>query len=143
MKIEHFFPYQLAVAAAAFSRQLESVYRREGGLSREEWRVLFLLSNAAGLTSKELSQRSSLDKVQISRAAKRLEARRLISSAESERDRRLRDYCCTEAGRALFETLFPQVEKRAGEILAGLSAEEFAALRKGVAALRVAAGTVS
>jgi DNA-binding MarR family transcriptional regulator len=135
MTIETFFPYQLAVAAAALSAELEDVYRREGGLSREEWRVLFLLANVDALTSKELSRRSSLDKVQISRAAHRLEEKGLIRGAQSTQDRRLRDYACTEAGRAHFHALFPRVEARAEEVMGQMDPDDRAALERGVEGL--------
>ena len=69
MRLETFFPYRLAVVAEAFSRQLVAVYGREHGFSREEWRLLFLLEEAGTLDSLQLSQRTSLDKVQVSRAA--------------------------------------------------------------------------
>ncbi|MBV7410876.1 MarR family winged helix-turn-helix transcriptional regulator [Maritimibacter sp. DP1N21-5] len=136
--MENFFPYRLAVAAAGLSRQLEDVYRRDHGLSREEWRVLFLLADVTSLTSKELSVRSSLDKVQISRAARRLEKKSLIEGQESKDDRRLRDYACTEKGRAFFRTVFPQVEARANAVLSLLSPVELKALKDGLAALESA-----
>ena len=139
MKIEAFFPYQLAVISAAFSRQLENVYRHEAGLTREEWRMLFLLANAESLTSKEIALRSSLDKVQISRAAQRLIKKRLIVGGESDHDRRLRDYSCTSEGYALFSSLFPRVDSRSDKILAKMPEEDLAALKQGLAALSVAA----
>lgn len=138
MQIEKYFPYQLAVAAASMSRQLEDVYRNTGGISREEWRVLFLLADVDQLTSKELSLRSSLDKVQISRAAQRLEAKGYITGSESSVDRRLKDYACTAEGRAFFRTLFPKVNQRAQEVLDRMSPEDLQALQQGVAALRKA-----
>ncbi|MFV0491640.1 MAG: MarR family winged helix-turn-helix transcriptional regulator [Pseudorhodobacter sp.] len=139
MKMEDFFPYQLAVAAAHFSRRLEEVYRGEAGLSREEWRVLFLLADIETLTSKELSRRSSLDKVQISRAAQRLERKGLLSGRAASSDRRLRDYTCTDSGRALFRALLPRVDAQARQIFAKMTPEDMAALKKGVAALCIAA----
>lgn len=132
MSIESFFPYQLAVAAAALSHELEDVYRREGGLSREEWRVLFLLADVEYLTSKALSQRSSLDKVQISRAARKLESKGLITGESSTSDRRLRDYRCTEKGRRYFRELFPRVEARARDVLARMADADRTALERGV-----------
>ena len=71
MQIEEFFPYKLAVTADVFSRQLASVYGGRHGLSREEWRFRFLLEGSGGVSSLSLSQRTSLDKVQVSRAAAR------------------------------------------------------------------------
>lgn len=51
MKLEAFFPYRIAVTAEAFSRQLVAVYGRTHGLTREEWRLLFLLEDAGKLDS--------------------------------------------------------------------------------------------
>lgn len=139
MNIERFFPYRVAVAAASLSRHLEDVYRRKHGLSREEWRVLFLLADVPSLTSKELSQRSSLDKVQISRAAQRLEKKGLIKGKEAEEDRRLRDYACTDEGRAFFAEVFPKVEARAEAVLSSMSTADLKALEQGLTALKEAA----
>lgn len=140
MEIEAFFPYQLAVAAASLSRQLEAVYRGEGGLSREEWRVLFLLANASELSSRELAQRSSLDKVQISRAAQRLVKKGLITGAEADQDRRLRTYACTPVGRSFFDALFSKVQQRAADVMAQMDPGGLDALRRGVRELNRAAG---
>lgn len=135
MRIEAFFPYRLAVVAEAFSRQLVAVYGREYGLSREEWRLLFLLEDAGSLNSLQLAQRTSLDKVQVSRAASRLEEKALITRTVLGSDRRLRNYAITEAGRDLFRRAFDQVGARADEILEAMPARDRAALERGVAAL--------
>ena len=68
MQLETFFPYRLAVAAEAFSRNLVAVYGRTYGLSRDEWRLLFLIEGAGQISSPDLAKRSTLGKVQISRA---------------------------------------------------------------------------
>lgn len=136
--IETYFPYQLASTAEAFSRELVQVYGREYGLSREEWRLLFLLAQAGHLSSLELSQRSTLDKVQVSRAASRLAAKGLIVRAVAESDRRLRRYSCTDAGKVLFEDVFPQVQARADAILSRLAPEDLEKLKSGLRALNAA-----
>ena len=71
MRIEGFLPYRLAVVAEALSRQLGAVYGGEHGLTREEWRLLFLIEDAGRIDSLQLAGRTSLDKVQVSRAASR------------------------------------------------------------------------
>lgn len=139
MQLEAFFPYRLAVAAETFSRNLTDVYRQNYGLSREEWRLLFLLAEAGELSSLDLARRTTLDKVQISRAAKRLEKKGVITRATSEEDRRLRIYSCSEEGKELFDEVLPQVQTRAREILTLMSDEEMAALEHGLAALTRAA----
>lgn len=143
MQIETFFPYRLAVTAEAFSRQLIAVYGREHGLSREEWRLLFLLDEAGTLNSLQLSQRTSLDKVQVSRAASRLEGKELITRRILGSDRRLREYRITPVGAALFRRAFAEVEARAREILHAMSEADRAALMRGVAALDQAIASVT
>ncbi|WP_246086185.1 MarR family winged helix-turn-helix transcriptional regulator [Roseinatronobacter monicus] len=135
VQLDGFFPYRLAIAAEAFSRSLMNVYGRRYGLSREEWRLLFLLAGVDKMTSLELGQRTTLDKVQVSRAAQKLEEKGLISRAIAARDRRLRLYTCTPSGKALFAEILPQVEARASNILHAMPADDRAALEQGLAAL--------
>jgi DNA-binding MarR family transcriptional regulator len=137
-ELESFFPYRLAVAAEAFSRNLVAVYGRAYGLTREEWRLLFLLAGEARVTSLDLARRTTLDKVQVTRASQRLEARGLITRDVAADDRRLRVYACTPAGRALFAEALPRVEARAGEILDAMAPGDRRALERGLSALMAA-----
>ncbi|WGW06028.1 MarR family winged helix-turn-helix transcriptional regulator [Tropicibacter oceani] len=139
-QLETFFPYRLAVAAEGFSRSLSEVYGAENGLSREEWRLLFLLAGETEVTSTELARRTTLDKVQVSRASQRLADKGLITGQVAPQDRRLRVYRCTDAGRALFDALLPRVDARAKSILDQLPAEDRAALTRGLTALLAALG---
>ncbi|MDN5569270.1 MAG: MarR family transcriptional regulator [Paracoccus sp. (in: a-proteobacteria)] len=140
MQIESFFPYRLAVVAEAFSRQLADVYGGSHKLTREEWRLLFLLDDAGTLDSLLLSQRTTLDKVQISRAATRLQDKGLITREIRGADRRLRDYTITPDGRTLFRHAFAEVAARARQILDAMPADDRAALDRGIAALDRAIG---
>lgn len=142
MQLETFFPYQLAVVAEAFSRNLTDVYSRSFGLRREEWRLLFLLADEKEVNSQELARRTTLDKVQVTRASQRLEEKGLITRKVDEIDRRLRVYQCTKQGRKLFATLLPQVEGRARRILDELSQDDIDGLIRGLEALRAAMATV-
>ena len=143
MKIETFFPYRLAVTAEAFSRQLVAVYGRSYGLSREEWRLLFLLDDAQKLDSLQISQRSSLDKVQVSRAASRLEAKGLITRSVLGSDRRLKEYQITETGAALFARALTEVEARANQVMSAMPEGDREALQRGVVALDKAIAAVT
>ncbi|WP_138464578.1 MarR family winged helix-turn-helix transcriptional regulator [Poseidonocella sp. HB161398] len=134
MQIETFFPYRLAIAAEGFSRRLASVYGQEFGLSREEWRLLFLVKDGP-IDSSVLARRTTLDKVQVTRASQRLEERGLITRRTAPNDRRLREFEITGDGRALFAAAFPQVEAMAAETLARLDPGDRAALEQGLDAL--------
>ncbi|PYG31081.1 MarR family winged helix-turn-helix transcriptional regulator [Pelagimonas varians] len=131
-QLEAFFPYRFAVAAERFSRNLMDVYGKSYGLSREEWRLLFLLSQAEEIASNELAQRTTLDKVQLSRASKRLADKGLITREVAANDRRLKLYKCTDKGRSLFEEIKPQVDARAHEILAAMDGDARVALQTGM-----------
>lgn len=135
MELDDFFPYRMAVASEAFSRSLAQVYAEEFGLSREEWRLLFLLARAGRLTSAELARRTTLDKVQVSRASQRLEGKGLITRDVPDLDRRLREYTCTDAGRRLFGQALPRVNMEAAAMLSALDPQDRAALERGVGAL--------
>ncbi|MFZ7092749.1 MarR family winged helix-turn-helix transcriptional regulator [Primorskyibacter sp. 2E233] len=133
--LESFFPYRLAVGAERFSQALAEVYGANFGLSREEWRLLFLLAGETQVTSLDLARRTTLDKVQVSRASQRLVDKGLITRCVASEDRRLRLYACTEKGRALFASALPDVQDRAARILNAMSPEDKQALNQGLSAL--------
>ena len=143
MTIEAFFPYRIAVTAEAFSRQLVAVYGSSYGFSREEWRLLFLLDEAGKLDSLQLAQRTSLDKVQVSRAASRLEEKGLIIRNVLGSGRRLREYQITKAGAEKFKLAFREVEARAKVILDAMQLADREALFRGITALDHAIAAVS
>lgn len=138
MQLETFFPYRLAIAAEAFSRNLVAVYGESFGLTREEWRLLFLLNGAGRINSLDLARRTTLDKVQVSRAAQRLEDKGCILRAVSAEDRRLKEYTITADGRALFAAALAAVEARAGDVLGRMKERDRQALERGLAALMAA-----
>jgi DNA-binding MarR family transcriptional regulator len=140
MQLDQFFPYQLAVAADAVSRALAQVYGTTHGLSREEWRILAALDGAGEVSSVEIAQRTTLDKVQVCRAAQRLEDKGMISRDVHGVDRRLRVFRLTAAGEALFCHALPQVQARAEGILAQLDPVERQALSQALVRLVQAAG---
>ena len=135
MKLEEFFPYRLAIAADAFSRNLQDVYAREYGLTREEWRLMSILDGVGRISSLDIARRTTLDKVQVSRAAARLEAKGLIERHIPDSDRRLREYECTPQGREMYQEARGKVNARAQSMLEALPPGGRAALETGVNAL--------
>ena len=136
--LETFFPYRLAVTSAAFSRLLVEVYQRRFGLGRDEWRLLYLLAHVEAETSLDLGRNTSLDKVQVSRAADRLIRKGLIERKTSDLDRRLWLYSCTPRGREMFEEVRALVDQRSEAVLQRMTADDRAALERGLAALHLA-----
>lgn len=110
---------------------------------REEWRLLFLLEDADTLDSLQLTQRTTLDRVQVSRATSRLEKKGLITRSILGSDRRLRNDAITDAGRRLFNRAVVEIEARATEILDVMTEEDRQALFRGIAALDQAIASVT
>src|SRR5512146_672563 len=88
MQLESFFPYRLAVAADAVSRSIAQVYGERFDLGRDEWRVLAALADAAMLRTSAVIERTTLDKVAVSRALARLEGRGLVERRTDPEDGR-------------------------------------------------------
>jgi DNA-binding MarR family transcriptional regulator len=141
--LRDFFPYRLAITSAAFSRLLVDVYHRRFGLGRDEWRLLYILANVEVETSLDLGRSTSLDKVQVSRAAERLITKGLIQRNTSDKDRRLWLYACTPDGRAMFNKVRSVVEERSEAVLGAMSAQDRKALDRGLSALQRATDKVS
>lgn len=141
--LQDFFPYRLAVTSAAFSRLLVDVYQRRFGLGRDEWRLLYLLANVEAKTSLDLGRKTSLDKVQVSRAADRLLRKGLIERRTPELDRRLWLYSCTPKGRAMFDEVHTLVDQRSEAVLQRMTREDRTALERGLTALRHATESVA
>ena len=127
MNLEHFLPYRLAVAAEAVSRSLAAIYRERFELTRDEWRVLAMLAGAGEMKSSELGARTTLDKMQVSRAVTGMEQAGLVQREPHAADRRNLVVRLTPAGRALYRRIVPMAEARERFLLEALEPAERAA----------------
>jgi DNA-binding MarR family transcriptional regulator len=128
MELASFFPYRLAVLSETVSRAIASVYSARFDLSRDEWRVLAALGESGTMNTQAALLFTTLDKVQASRAVRRMEDRGLIRRERDAADRRNRILRLTPAGRALYRRIVPVVKSREAYLLKGLDEGERAAL---------------
>lgn len=133
MNLHTFLPYRLAVVTDAVSRALAEVYADRFKLTRDQWRVIAQLAEGHELKATELGERTSLPKMQVSRALSGLERDGLISRAADTDDRRNLVVRLTASGRALYRKIEPIVLEREAFLLAALSADERAALTRALA----------
>lgn len=122
-----FTPYRLAVAAKRTSDELSKQYRERFGITIPEWRVLVHLAHAGNVSVRDIEARIAMEKYEVSRAAKRLEASGLISKTMNSADRRLVVLQLTPNGNTLMAELLPlakryqeALEKRLGGALVDL-----------------------
>ncbi len=127
MELNKFLPYQLSVLSNKVSAGIAKYYRQQYNISVSQWRVLALLSDKGNQTAKELTIKSQMDKVRVSRTMKSLEERNFISQQACQKDKRARRYKLTKEGDALINEVKPKAiafEKRLLETLSTNQVEE-------------------
>lgn len=122
--------YQLWGLQAAAGRMVVRLCETEFGISRREWRVLAQLARHEGLSSSALAERASLDRAQTSRAIGRLAAKRLLTRAPRQGNRREVLLHLTDEGRAVHAALLPRVASINREVLSVLNEAEAAELER-------------
>lgn len=128
--LENFTPYRLAVAAKRTSEELARQYRARFGISIHDWRVLVHLAHAGdGASVRDIEARVGLERYEVSRTVKRLEAAGLVAKTASTADRRLVSIALTGKGRTLMTDLLSiarayqeKIEARLGATFEGLEA---------------------
>lgn len=128
MDLARFFPYRIAVLSEATSQCVAQVYRERFGLSRDEWRVLAALADGAKHRMVDVAARSTLEKMQVSRAAARMQGAGLIEKLPDPDDGRGWLLRLLPPGRALYAKLVPMVRAREAFLLEALSDDERAVL---------------
>lgn len=137
--LEEFLPYQLSLASNAVSRVIARAYQDGFGLSIPEWRLIAVMRNAPAASQQDLVERTLMDKVAVSRAARALERRGLIARTEDPSDRRAWRLSLTDIGTAMFEAIEPLALELEARLLEGFSPSERAALSGLLARLRTMA----
>jgi len=82
------FPYQVRVYYRAVSDAIAQVYNSMFDLSVSEWRVMAVLSSNNVLSAGEIVTRSSMTKVNVSRAIKNLHKKGLLKRDINGDDKR-------------------------------------------------------
>lgn len=119
-----FFPYQVRVFYQAVSASVTQVYGPLHGLSVSEWRTMAVLGSHRVLSASEIVERSSMDRVAVSRAIKGLRNAGLLKRDIDGDDRRRAVLRLTDKGVAVFNDLIPRVRDLERRLLEGLTAEE-------------------
>jgi len=124
-ELETFFPYQVRVFYSDVTRALSAVYQRDYGMMPAEWRTMAILgSSSSGLQATEIVSRSSMDKVVVSRAVKRMEERGFLVRESNAADGRSFLLKLSGEGRAVYEDLGPKLKAVEQRMLDGLSSQE-------------------
>ena len=123
-----FFPYQVRVFYQAVSTSVSEVYSEAYELSVAEWRVMAVLGPHQSMSANEITNRSSMNKVNVSRAVSRLRKRGFLKQDIDGDDRRRSVLHLTDAGKEAFANLVPQVRQVEAQLLEGLDSQEIETL---------------
>ena len=123
--LEKFFPYRVRVFYTDVTNALSEVYQRDYGMMPAEWRTMAILGAASGgLQATEIVARSSMDKVVVSRAVRRMEERGFLMREANSADGRSFLLQLSDEGRAVYEDLAPKLLAVERKMLQGLGEEE-------------------
>ncbi len=129
LKLEEFLPYRFSVITNRISRHLAKAYESRFGISIPEWRVIANLARFAPMTAGEVAERSSMDKVKVSRAISKLVEAGLVIKNPDSADRRRGQLQLSAEGERIFQQIVPLALGWEAQLLDGLSPEERRSLK--------------
>jgi DNA-binding MarR family transcriptional regulator len=118
--LEHAVPYKLYKLALRGSNAKSAYIKREVGLAIDEWKVLLLIGTFSPLSTKEVAERSTLDKVRISRTTDRLVKMGLVTAHRDPSDRRKVELKLTRAGKTKYRGVLTSLTAWDNAFVAGL-----------------------
>lgn len=124
LDLEHFLPYRLSVLSNQVSQAIASTYAERFEIGITEWRVLAVLGRHPGLSANNVSERTAMDKVAVSRAVSRLLERGLIQRDIHGEDRRRSVLELSAAGYRIYDEVAPLALDYERRLLAPLDADE-------------------
>lgn len=142
LRLQDYFPYQLAVASNQVSRMVARHYQSRLGLTLWEWRVIAVLAEGRPISAQLLSEAAAMDKVTVSRTVKVLLDQELISRRRNETDRRSSLLSLTDKGQETYEKVAPLALKAEKALLEGEDEAELKRLVDLLNRLKTKAGSI-
>jgi DNA-binding MarR family transcriptional regulator len=122
LELDRFLPYRLSVLANTMSVAIATAYAERFGLSIPEWRVMAVLAQEPGLSAAQVTRRTAMDKVAVSRAVASLARARRVERSLEETDRRRSRLQLTAKGLAVYREVVPFALAYEDAVLRGLPA---------------------
>jgi DNA-binding MarR family transcriptional regulator len=128
LHLEKFLPYRLSVLSNTVSSAIASAYFMNFGLSIPEWRVMAVLAANPGLSAAEVTARTAMDKVAVSRAVAALLTAGRLHRTTAPKDRRRTHLALTRAGERVYSRVVPMALEYERHLVAPLTRRDRAAL---------------
>jgi DNA-binding MarR family transcriptional regulator len=124
LDLDHFLPYRLSILSNRASDAIAQHYSDRFGLSIPEWRVMAVLGQTPGLSARDVSARTAMDKVQVSRAVASLADAKRVKREEDSADGRITRLSLTAKGQAIYDEVVPLALHLEEVFLAALTPDE-------------------
>lgn len=132
-------PFQIAQLHSALSAQAKVIISQYGDLNLAQWRIVRVVALGIADTSTAVRNAAGIDKGQFSKMLGVLDERGYVALHPFEYDKRQNTIELTKLGRAAHDRLGPILDARQQHLVASLSAEEQAVVRKAIKAIATAA----
>jgi DNA-binding MarR family transcriptional regulator len=109
---------------------------RSSGLTHAQFDIIATLGNTAGMSYKELGERTLITKGTLTGVIERLEQKGLVARERSSDDKRSFFVRLTVAGEAVFRDVFPKVVAHGKQLFATYSEADFDAMEQALRKLR-------
>jgi DNA-binding MarR family transcriptional regulator len=124
IELERFLPYRLSVLTNRVSSAIAETYQQRFNLTVPEWRVIAVLARHPGLSAREVSERTRMDAVAVSRAVARLKKAGRVRRETAAGDRRRSILRLSAGGLRVYRTVAPMALQYERELLSGLDGKE-------------------
>ena len=124
LSLAEYYPYRLAVLSHEISKAFTPLYQQRFNLNRQEWRVLAALAENPNMSSKEITEYSTLEKMQVSRAIDSMTKKALVMQIDSDVDRREKRVTLSDKGIKTYHEIAPLALAREEFILSSLNKKE-------------------
>lgn len=129
-RLSDFFPYRVRIFYRAVTRSIRNIYEEGYGLTVSEWRTMANLNDVETLSASEIVTRSSMDKVNVSRAITSLQKKDMLKRHVDPTDRRRVLLRLTPEGRRVVSEIIPRVKSIESRLLDGLTDAEINELHR-------------
>ena len=124
VSMEDYVTYRVGRLGRMLARDIARTCAEQWGISLPQYRILTCLSYFPEIPMRELTDRTQMDKGQVSRVISELEKKGLVSRSNDARDKRRSLLCLTKAGNALARKTRSTAHDHQRELIGLLSKEE-------------------
>ncbi len=116
--------------------RLSGEHVRQCGLTHAQFDIIATLGNTAGMSYKELGDKTLITKGTLTGVIERLEQKGLVQRERSLDDKRSWFIRLSPEGEQVFREVFPQVIAKGSVVFSQYSEDDFAALEKTLSSLK-------